>query len=115
MLPVLVLLLTVGVGTVGAVAAQLRCIDAAREAARATARGEPIDVVRELAGQAAPPGATVSIAAGSERIEVVVTAEVAIGGGLLPPVQVAGTAVAVPEPTSTIALGPRAAPGARAP
>lgn len=100
MLPVLVLLLAVGVGTVAAVAAQLRCIDAAREAARATARGEPMDAALELAARAAPDGAQIAINSGADRIEVSVTAEVSIGGGLLPPVTVHGVAVALPEPTT---------------
>ncbi|MDP9241529.1 MAG: pilus assembly protein, partial [Actinomycetota bacterium] len=39
-LPVLVFLLAVALGAVGAVTAQLRCVDAAREGARAAARGE---------------------------------------------------------------------------
>lgn len=104
-LPVLVLLLAVGVGTIAAVAAQLRCIDAAREAARATARGEAVQTARELAARAAPQGADIAIAVGTERVEVTVTATVSIGGGLLPPVRVTGTAVAVPEPSAD-AAGP---------
>lgn len=99
-LPVLVLLLTVGVGTVGAVAGQLRCIDAAREGARAAARGEPLGTAVELAARAAPAGASVAINVGADRIDVTVTAEIDIGGGLLPPVTVQGTAVALPEPTA---------------
>ncbi len=100
MLPVLVLLLAVGVGTVAAVAAQLRCIDAAREAARAAARGESMETAVELAVRAAPAGADVAISLGAERIDVTVTAEVVIGGGLLPAVTVRGTAIALPEPTA---------------
>lgn len=106
MLPVLVLLLAVGVGTVSAVAAQMRCIDAAREAARAAARGESTETAVELAARAAPAGADIAISLGEERIDVTVTAEVAIGGGLLPAVTVRGTAVALPEPTAAATSGP---------
>lgn len=109
-LPILVVLLTVGVGTVSAVTAQLRCIDAAREAARAAARGEAMQTVVELAARAAPEGAQVTVDHGAERIVVTVTAQVPIGGGLLPAVTVHGDAVALPEPT-----GPGAVPTGRSP
>lgn len=98
-LPVLVVLLTVAVGTVSAVTAQLRCVDAAREAARAAARGESTQTAVELASRAGPAGARINVDSGVERIVVTVTAEVPIGGGLLPAVTVRGEAVAVPEPT----------------
>ncbi len=98
-LPVLVVLLTVAVGTMSAVTAQLRCVDAAREAARAAARGESMQAAVELAVLAAPAGARVAVDGGAERIVVTVTAEVQIGGGLLPAVTVRGEAVARPEPT----------------
>lgn len=104
MLPVLVLLLGIGVGTVAAVTAQLRCIDAAREGARAAARGETVGTATELAAQAAPEGAEVTVSVGEERVVVTVTARVEIGGGVLPTVLVMGEAVAVPEPTA--AAGP---------
>lgn len=98
-LPVLVLLLTVAVGTVSAVTAQMRCVDAAREAARAVARGESLESGIELAARAAPAGARIRVDSSAERIVVTVTAEVPIGGGLLPAVTVSGEAVARPEPT----------------
>lgn len=100
-LPVLVVLLTVAVGTVAAVAAQMRCIDAAREAARAAARGEPASTAIEIALRAAPEGAAASIEVGADRIVVTVTAEIPIGGGLLPAVTVSGEASALPEPSAS--------------
>jgi len=103
-LPVLVVLLTVGVGAVSAVTAQMRCVDAAREAARAAARGESSQIAMELAVEAAPDGAQVSLDSGTERIVVTVTAEVPIGGGLLPAVTVRGEAVALPEPTGPVTV-----------
>lgn len=98
-LPVLVLLLTVGVGTVGAVAAQLRCVDAAREVARAVARGEPAEAAIAVGVPAAPDGARFEVSVGPDLVVVTVSAEVSIAGGFLPSVQVHGDAVAVPEPT----------------
>lgn len=98
-LPVLVLLLTVAVGVVAAVTSQLRCVDAAREAARAVARGESAQSAIELASTAAPGGARISVASDAERIVVTVSADVPIGGGLLPAVTVRAQAVARPEPT----------------
>lgn len=97
----LVLLLTVAVGAVAAVTAQLRCVDAAREAARAVARGETTQSAVELASLAAPAGARISVGGDAERIVVTVTAEISIGGGLLPAVTVSGEAVALPEPTGS--------------
>lgn len=108
-LPVLVLVLAIGVGTIAAVTAQLRCIDAAREGARAAARGESLATARSLAAEAAPAGADIAITQDGDRIQVTVSAEIAIGDGLLPPVTVQGTALAVPEPTAaagTTARGP---------
>lgn len=99
-LPVLVLLLSVGVGTVGAVAAQLRCIDAAREVARAVARGEPEAAAIALGVPAAPDGAGIEVGGGPDLVVVTVTAHVSIAGGFLPSVEVQGEAVAVPEPTA---------------
>jgi len=98
-LPVLVVLLAVALSAVGAVTAQLRCVDAAREGARAAARGESIARVTSLAGQAAPPGAKVEVrAAGAGLVAVSVTSRVPLLGHLLAPVTVRGRAVALKEP-----------------
>src|SRR5688500_19315552 len=56
-LPVLLLVLVCAVAAVTVVGAQLRCVDAAREGARAAARGETSGVGGELAGAVAPDGA----------------------------------------------------------
>ena len=47
-LPVLLLVLAGAVAAVTVVGAQLRCVDAAREGARAAARGEDVATVRAL-------------------------------------------------------------------
>lgn len=93
-LPVLVALLAVAVTAVSAVTAQLRCVDAAREAARAAARGEADAVA--IGRRAAPEGASVSVEAGGERVRAEVRARIL--GGWLPVPEVAATAVAVREP-----------------
>jgi len=74
---------------------QIRCVDAAREAARLVARGEPnraVDAVRRIG----PPRATLSITKNGDEITVVV--QDPAGGGLLPGVHVEGAAYAIQEP-----------------
>jgi len=98
------LLLAVCVGLVWLLAlatAQTRVVDASREAARAVARGDDPGAARGLATRIAPPGATVSVGGGSDRVEVVTRAVVRGPGGLfdvLPGVEVSARAVAVREP-----------------
>jgi len=94
-LPVVVLLLLAGLAAVNAVATKLRCVDAAREAARAEARGEP----GAAAGQrAAPDGATVSIEVGDGTVRATVRTVTHPLGGRLPGLTVEGYAVAAREP-----------------
>jgi hypothetical protein len=80
------------------VTAQLRCLDAAREAARAAARSEPAAVVRKLATDAAPREATAEVASDPGQVTVTVRATVHLLGGLLPDVTVSGRAVGLREP-----------------
>lgn len=91
-LPVLALLLAVGLWAVAvAVAgAQLRCVDAARDAARAAARGESDSVAIALGTAAAPDGAQVKLSHEGGLVVVTVTARV--GAGL-------GPLAAIPAPT----------------
>ena len=91
----LVAVLALALAGVSAVSAQLRCIDAAREAARLTARGEP-EHGQRIAQQLAPGGATVQIAVRGEEVVVEVAADPV--GGLLPGVDVRAEAVAMLEP-----------------
>jgi Flp pilus assembly protein TadG len=90
-----IVLLTMSLCAQAAGADQLRCIDAAREAARLTARGEQ-EQGRAAAQLIAPPGAEVTISMNGERIQVHVTAVPA--GGALPLLRVHGRAFAVHEP-----------------
>lgn len=83
--------------------AQMRTVDAARETARALARGDAEASARAVGVQVAPPGATLSIATKGDQITVVATASVRGAGGLfafLPAVSVRSQAVALQEPSS---------------
>jgi Flp pilus assembly protein TadG len=97
-LPVLLLVLAGAVAAVTLVGAQLRCVDAAREGARAAARGETVAVVTALAGRAAPDGAITSVAVSGQEVRVTVTADVPALGVLPLRVGVAAQAVALREP-----------------
>ena len=97
-LPALMIVVAVAVGAVTVVTAQLRCLDAAREAARAAVRSEPDAAVRELAAQAAPAGGIAVVTSDGERVTVTVRATVHLLGGLLPDVAVTGRAVGLREP-----------------
>jgi Flp pilus assembly protein TadG len=97
-LPVLLLVLAAAVAAVVVVGAQLRCVDAAREGTRAAARGEPVAVVHELAGRAAPVGAQARLATDGERVTVTVTAAVSPLGPLPWHVEVSASATALREP-----------------
>jgi hypothetical protein len=95
-LPVLVLLLAVAVTVVSAVTTQLRCVDAAREAARAAARGAPDAAA--AGRRAAPPGAQLTVESGGEQVRAVVRVRIKPFGGWLPGPDVSATAVAEIEP-----------------
>ncbi|MGW0432389.1 TadE family type IV pilus minor pilin [Micromonospora sp. NPDC003197] len=94
-LPALMLLLFFGLTSVNAVTTKAQCVDAAREAALAAARGE--DGV--AAGQrAAPAGAVVSVTVAGETVAAAVRAPVRALGARLPRLTVSATAVAAVEP-----------------
>lgn len=97
-LPVLLLVLVCAVAAVTVVGAQLRCVDAAREGARAAARGESDAVVAELAGEVAPDGAVTAVQRLGDRVRVTVRAEVAPLGPLPLRTRVSAEAVAAVEP-----------------
>ncbi|MDT7711961.1 MAG: hypothetical protein QOG46_650 [Pseudonocardiales bacterium] len=84
-------------GAVSAVAAQLRCVDAAREAARLTARGER-DRAEEFARRIAPSGAVVTVAIRGDEITTRVSANPV--ARLLPGIEVRAEAAAVMEPVN---------------
>ncbi|HEX6234082.1 MAG TPA: TadE family type IV pilus minor pilin [Jiangellaceae bacterium] len=73
-LPALVLVLVAALWTLSLGLMQLRCADAAREAARAAARGDDPAVVRQIAEAVAPDGAVIEV---TERDGLVIV-EVAV-------------------------------------
>jgi Flp pilus assembly protein TadG len=81
-------------------AAQVRVIDASREAARAVARGDDVAAAEGVALGIAPDEAQVRIELGEDRVVVTTSARVAGPGGLLaslPGVTVSAEAVALVE------------------
>ncbi|MFC4529766.1 TadE family type IV pilus minor pilin [Sphaerisporangium dianthi] len=97
-LPSLALVLGAALWAITAVGAHLECVDAARAGARAAARGEALEAVRQAAGSAAPPGAAVSVTLDARQSRVTITASIrpswAIG---MPPVRVGASAVSATE------------------
>jgi len=75
-LPVLLLVLAAAVAAVVVVGAQLRCVDAAGEAARAAVRGESAAVVHDIAARAAPEGSGTTVSRAGDVVTVTVTAPV---------------------------------------
>lgn len=101
LLPVLVVVLTAAIWVLACVAAQLKCVDAARAGARAAARGDAPAQVRDVATRLAPPQARVATSDGDGTVEVRVSSEVRPFGAilrLLPAVSVSGRATAAVEP-----------------
>ncbi len=94
----LTIVLVLAIGAVLAVAMHVQCLDAAREAARLTARGESARAVT-VAAQVAPKGAQVSTRADGDTVVVRVQAS----SVLLPALEISAEAVAVLEPTSAAA------------
>jgi hypothetical protein len=81
-----------------AVIAQVRCVDAAREAARLVARGEP-ERAEDAARHVAPAGAQIAVQVVGDEVVVEVSAEPV--GDLLPGLTVRADAMAVLEPGVT--------------
>ncbi|MER7188902.1 TadE family type IV pilus minor pilin [Streptomyces flaveolus] len=94
-LPVLVVFAMALVWALLAVAAQIQCVDAARTGARAAARQDSADAVVQVAREAAPNGARVTVAREADRVRVVVVAASPILDGL--PFEVREEAVASVE------------------
>ncbi len=91
----LTLVLALVLGGLAAMIDQVRCVDAAREAARLVARGEP-ERARTVAGEIAPRGADLRINVDGDAITVEVHADAA--SGFLPGVRLRAEAYAVAEP-----------------
>ncbi len=89
----LIAVAVLGVGGLAAVSMQVRCLDAAREAARLAARGDDRAAI-ETARRASPDGATVEVRRDGGRV----VARVRVPAPLLPGITVGAEAVAAPEP-----------------
>ena len=89
--------LLLGASAISVVTAQLRCTDAAREAARLVARGDQARA-GAAAEQVAPSGARVTVHVSGDTVHVEVTADPV--GGLLPGLHLHADASAVLEPTA---------------
>lgn len=96
-LPVLALVVATGAWLVSAVTARVRCIDAARDIARAVARGDDVAAARATGLADAPAGAGVSIVRGDGRVTVTVRYRIA-AGGLVPAYTLVESAVTALEP-----------------
>jgi TadE-like protein len=90
-----VVVLAMALAGSAAVLAQLRCTDAAREAARLVARGEP-EQAEQAARRVAPAGAQIAVRVQGDEVLVHVGAEP--GGGILPGLSIRAEAVAILEP-----------------
>jgi Flp pilus assembly protein TadG len=97
-LPVLVVVLAVAVSAVSVAGVRVRAQDAAREAARAAARGDP-GQARQLPQQAAP-GVVVDITNSGEEIVAVARITVHPLASWLPALTVSERAVAAVEPSA---------------
>lgn len=97
----LVLVAAAVIAAVATVLASIRCVDAARELARAASRGDA-DRGRVAAARIAPTGARLDLRTDGDAVVVVVAAEPV---GLLP-LEVSGTATGLIEPGVLRAITP---------
>lgn len=100
-LPVLIVLTAALAWLVALGVRQVQVVDAAREAARALARGEDESTSTSYGEQVAPDGSRFRISRDGDEIRVEVTARTTGPGGVfgfLPGAEVSGTAVARAEP-----------------
>jgi Flp pilus assembly protein TadG len=73
--PVLMATIVAGVWAVGLVITNIRCVDAARDVARAVARGETEDTAQTVGRRTAPTDATIDIRITNGEVEVTVKAD----------------------------------------
>jgi Flp pilus assembly protein TadG len=97
-LPVLLIVLAVAVTAVAVVGARIRVQDAAREAARAVARGDSATAHRLVAQDA--PGAALTVGSASGLVTAVVRERFHPLASWLPAVEISADAVAAAEPSA---------------
>lgn len=95
-LPVLLIALSLVIGVVAALGAQLRCVDAARAAARVAARGDSDSAAVSAARQVGPAGTRVRVVHSGDEVRVLVEADVRVSRWL-PALHLAADAVAADE------------------
>jgi hypothetical protein len=103
-LPVLFAVLLFGMWFVGVVVADIRCGDAARDVARAVARGEALDTAQQLGRRTAPSKAEITITRDGADVHVLVRSDRSPDWSLLrklPPVRVKAEAILQTEPGTT--------------
>jgi hypothetical protein len=93
-LPVLALMLAAVLAAGSAGVAKLRCIDAARSAARLAARHEPAATALTAARLAGPAGAVIRLSVAGDLVRVQVTARVQLPLPGRPTVELGATSVA---------------------
>nr|WP_063792151.1 TadE family type IV pilus minor pilin [Nonomuraea pusilla] len=97
-LPALMVVLAAALWAVQAVNVQLECVDAARAAARAAARGEPVDQVRDIARAGTRPDAQIAITRDSDMTKVEITVDTRPSWATsLPALRISATASAATE------------------
>ncbi|HEV2634350.1 MAG TPA: TadE family type IV pilus minor pilin [Actinocrinis sp.] len=104
-LPSLVLVFCSLLLVVLAAGVQLRCGDAAWEAARLAARGEPIDLVEDQVKPWTPTGSDVSVKQDQDGIQAIVSVRLGLPGARLPAIRVSSTAFVACESGLPCAAG----------
>jgi secretion/DNA translocation related TadE-like protein len=105
-LPAVVIVLAAVLATATVALNQMRCTDAAREAARAAARNEPAATVAAVARAEGPPGAEVQVSRVGDRVVVTVSAGVKVRLLGTETIRVSSRAVAVREPAGQLVAAP---------
>jgi Flp pilus assembly protein TadG len=104
-LPSLLMVFAVLLLMVHAAGSQLRCADAAWEAARLAARGVPPELAEAQVKRWAPAGAAVSVAPDQDAIRATVSVRIGLGGSRLPTLGLSGTASVSCETGQTCSAG----------
>lgn len=105
-LPTLVLLLALAVTVVTTVGAQLKLVDAARESARAAARGEDVATVKRAGQQTGPSGTAVEVVRTGRIVRVTARATTK-PLGLLPGLHLTAQAITESEERTTAGTAQR--------